>query len=178
MQRRAYLTTVAVALGVAGCSGAESTESTDTQDGSNTDSDAGAGETATMRQDLTDPAPDVRTVTLVEEWANAGDVRRNATSSVESGSDAEIGYRYRAFARKKRLDLTIDVALYDGDERVANETSEVERTAFRSGYGTWEGATAVSTSDLDPGEYRAEVTVRDELSGQESSATTSVEVTD
>ena len=174
MQRRVYLTTVAAALGLAGCSGTESESTPNSTETSTETDDANPNvvePTQTARTDLTSTAPQITALSLAPDWDRPGDTKSEAVSSATVGDDIQIAYQYRAFAHNESLNLKRRIVVYDGsDEQVSDDTSTINRSVTRSGYSTWEAAEPFGTSGWDPGEYRAEVTVRDTTSEETDTA--------
>jgi len=109
--------------------------------------------------------PQIETVNLISEWQSFGDVLENEIESATVGETISIGYRFQAVTHDGTSHTYAQVEIVDDDtgERVALRSNEDEQVTQGSGYQTWEYALAFDTTGWDPGTYRAEVMIRDEV---------------
>ncbi|MFW6435700.1 MAG: hypothetical protein ACOCY1_04895, partial [Halovenus sp.] len=114
--------------------------------------------------------PQIESVSLVSEWESFGDLAENQVSSDAAGEQISIAYRYRAVVHNGTFNVFTQTEIHNLDtgDRIDIETDEYEQVTEGSGYQVWEGATFFDTTGWDPGEYRAEVTIRDEVTGNVS----------
>lgn len=119
-------------------------------------------------------APRVQQVQLVEEWDSFGDVMEKSTSSAPSGEIITIAWRYDYIIADGTLNVFHQIRVFDvdTDERVAIKDSTSEQIIDREGYTEFELGLQFDTSGWGPGTYRAEVLIRDEVSGEVSNSET------
>jgi len=115
-------------------------------------------------------APQVQEVNLVEEWDAYGDAIDKAINSAPTGEEITIAWRYDYIVMDGTLHVLEQCRIYnvDSGHRVGNQTYVDEQIYSQNGYSTFEHGLRFDTTDWDPGEYRAEVTLRDEVSGEVS----------
>jgi len=119
-------------------------------------------------------APQIQEVNLVEDWESYGDAIERSITAASAGEEITIAWRYDYIIAEGQLQVFEQCRIYntDTDERVANRTLVDEQIFSREGYTTFEHGFDFATTDWKPGEYRAEVTLRDEVSGEVSNTET------
>lgn len=116
----------------------------------------------------TPPAPDIDFVNLVSSWDSFGDARNNAIREATKGEQITIAARYTSWVHDGTSDETIQVEIYDSaGDRVAFKQDFNNQIVDRSGLSEWEWS-LVFDATWEPGEYTAEVVVRDDISGKVS----------
>lgn len=151
-----------------------------------------AGETATWEQDVEfdgwgyvtlsvddreqeitlapeNQAPRIKRLSLVDEWEEFGDVEENAVFSISAGETGLLGIRYEYWHANGTLDVTFEATIEDNDGiqvEVLRDSSD--RLTDRQGWGEWEGALAFRSEAIGPGEYEAEVYVRNDQTDEVS----------
>lgn len=157
-----------------------------------------AGETETKRVEITAPAkqgtleyrvstpeteatwtvdvvtknatPKIQFANLVSDWSKFGDAKTKAIESASVGDPIKIATRYNVFSHNGTVNVAREIRIYEtstGDQ-VATSFDESESLVDYSGYGEWEFWQGFSTDSWDSGEYRAEITIRDNVSSQVS----------
>lgn len=118
--------------------------------------------------------PTIQNVNIVSEWDEYGDLISNAIDSVTVGETATIVGRYTAFVHDGTYQATTQTRIYEKstDERVFITSDESEQIVGRNGYSSWEAPINFDTTGWRPGVYRAEFTVRDDISEEVSGTET------
>lgn len=116
------------------------------------------------------PAPRIINVQLVSEWETYGDVADKAIDEVAVGERAWIGFRQEVYIHDGTLHVFEDVEVREqpSGNRVGHRTFEDEQLTDGSGLQMWEHALPFYTDEWSPGEYRARVIIRDEVTGKVS----------
>lgn len=168
MRRRTYLGLAGASL-IAGCTGGS-------DEAVPTDTPAGQTETRTEQEDTQptdtetitqastpDPEPpEVLFVNLISSFDQFGDVRSNSIESAPRGSDILIGWREETWVHDGTYATTTQVEILDGqNNRVAVNQDADDQVVNSDGAQEWEGAMSFR-ADWEPGEYTAEVIVRDD----------------
>jgi hypothetical protein len=125
-------------------------------------------------------APEIQEVNLVDAWESYGDAINNPISSASIGDEITVAWRYEYIITDGRLKVFEQCRIYNMDtgDRVDNRTYVDEQIFSEDGYTTFEHGFDFDTTDWEAGEYRAEVTIRDEVSGEVSNTeTTTFELT-
>lgn len=119
-------------------------------------------ETASLPETLERNRPYVTTVQLVSQWTEPGDIRVEATDTVQRGRPAIVAYEYTVRLRAGTVPFKegVDVLGPDG-EVLARRVTEVDRTVESDGVYSWETATTFDTTDWPTGSVTAAVTVGD-----------------
>jgi len=125
---------------------------------------------ATVEVHADDAAPRVQMVTPISEWTGYGDVVDNSIDEVRAGDPARIGVRYDIWVHSGEMNSLVQTIIRQDGEQVAVDQAPFERLVEYSGRSDWEAAPAFRTGDWEPGEYTAEVIVRDETNGEQSAA--------
>ncbi|MFW6434818.1 MAG: hypothetical protein ACOCY1_00410 [Halovenus sp.] len=114
--------------------------------------------------------PEIEDVNLVSEWDDFGDAIDNAIPSADVGERIAIAFRHRSVVHDGTLHIFAQAEIYDTDtgDRVDIDNYEDDQVTEGSGYQDWEHVLRFDTTGWDPGEYRAEVFVRDEETGDVS----------
>lgn len=128
------------------------------------------GTTWTVEVTAENVTPEIQFVTLVSEWEEAGDASANAIDQASAGDPVTVATKYRIFSHDGTVDATIATRILRAstDEVVTQTVDRNESQVDQRGYMTWEWAQGFKTAGWDPGEYRAEAVVRDDVSGEES----------
>jgi len=127
--------------------------------------------------------PDILVANHITEYEQFGDVRENAVSSVPAGKRLAFGFRYRCGIHDGRLQVTETITLRDeagtdlGRNSVTyDEPIDALEDGHDAGDGTLDDRSATSTfahsfpldtRSMSPG-YTSTVTVRDDVTGEES----------
>jgi len=156
----------AATVGLAGCStGTDSTESP-----TSTDSPTPTPE-PTPTQTPTPQPPTVDEISLVSRWKEFGDVMDHQVNAVGRGALAIVGFRYHAEVHDGRSDTTEQLRIFDeSGSRVAIDEVTDDQLTEESGYQSWEHALQFETDQWDLGDYEAEVIIRDNIMGKNSSS--------
>lgn len=174
MQRRSFLATLGAGV-VTGCVGSEPTPTpgaptevvtkiiTPTPTPSPT-----ASPTPTATPEA--PRPEIIAVRLVSEWNDYGDVYANAIDEVTIGDYATIAFRHVTPVHDGTLHVfeNVNVRSIREDRRVGLRRFEDEQLTEGDGPQRWEHALSFDTFDWSPGPHRAEVMIRDEITGKVS----------
>lgn len=170
MYRRMFLAVVAGAS-LAGCAGggpsSETTPvSTPTPAPTPTET---PGQTTTEPSTPVKPRPDVRFVNLVSKWEQFGDAVENQISEVAIGDTANIAFRHYTMVHDGTFHVTEQVEVFGPEgKRVAIDQFEDEQLYDLNGVEEWEHYFPLDTEDWEPGRHRAEVIIRDEVTGKVS----------
>jgi hypothetical protein len=122
-----------------------------------------------------DAAPRIRAANLLTGWSQFGDVVSNSIQEVQTDTDVALGVRYDYWHTDGTHDAEFTSLLFDseGNQLDVLET-ELDRITEDEGWGTWEQFLSIN-SGATPGEYTAELRVRDRRTGETSQ--TSIEFT-
>lgn len=123
-----------------------------------------------------DPAefePVIEAANLVSELRSLEDVEDNALDSAEAGSVILIGFRFRVMAHDGSVEATEEVEIVGpGGETVAEKSVENTQSVNGTGERILVHGLQFNTAEWETGDYTANVVIRDEISGQESSTAT------
>lgn len=125
---------------------------------------------ATVDVHADDATPRIQTVNLITEWAEYGDVVENNIGTVRAGDVARIGVRYGIWVHGGEMNSLVQTIIRQDGEQVAVDQVPFERLVEYSGRSDWEAAPGFRTDGWEPGEYTAEMIVRDEINGEQSAA--------
>jgi hypothetical protein len=104
-------------------------------------------------------------VNLVESFESYGDVAENAIQSAPAGQEILVGYRHETWVHDSTFKTTIQIEILDqGNNRVAINQDKEDQVVDADGPTMWEGAMGF-LADWRPGEYTAEVVIRDDVTG-------------
>lgn len=118
-------------------------------------------------------APIIQDVNLVSEWMEYGDAIKNAISSATIGNSITIAWRYQYYVENSTLHVFEQCRIFGPDgNRVTMDQYEDNQIVSKNGWDVIEHALSFSTIDWDPGEYTAEVLLRDETGDGTSEAAT------
>lgn len=111
---------------------------------------------------------------LVKQWDTFGDAHQNAIGVDTVGDRITVAFRHGIAIHDGTYHATAQMVVRKAEtgEQVAVESYESERIVDTNGYDTWETALQTSTRNWDPGEYRANVIIRDEVNGEVSNEVT------
>lgn len=110
---------------------------------------------------------------LISSFEEYGDVKNRAIQTAPSGSDILIGYRTEIWVHDGQVDTTDEIRIFNSaGNRVAINQDQDAQLTEGNGPQLWEGAMTF-TADWEPGEYSAEVIIRDNISGKVSQPETS-----
>lgn len=160
MKRRQFITAAAV-VSLAGCT---------TRALPNAGGGLGGGGEITV-ETTTEPTPEVLAVNLVSEWEAFGDAVDEARDyAYRENGVATIAWRFAADAHDGTVHVLQQVEVYHKETgaQVVSQRGEEERLTDGDGREEYEAAYVADTSDWDTGMYVAEVTIRDEVTGEVS----------
>jgi hypothetical protein len=176
MRRRRYIATIGTLVS-AGCVGG--------QPGNGSDSTAtGATETATPTvaametptptgtstptetpTSTPEPEPEILQANPVTRWGKFGDVIENPTSAFGSGALVSIGSRHELPVVDGKLGATVQCNIYDGDERIEEETSETSKLVDPADTQKEEVVFRFDIQGMGKGTYGAEIIAQDDRFG-------------
>ncbi|PCR89330.1 hypothetical protein CP557_01515 [Natrinema ejinorense] len=109
-------------------------------------------------------------IELVSEWQEPGDMEDNAIESGSLGERNWSAFQFTIYIDEGELEYTYQYDLYGPDDiRRVNISETNSELTGESGWGRYEQSVYLNPrSDWPAGEYRAEVTVKDENSGEVS----------
>jgi len=171
MKRRRYLMLAGGAtVGLAGCS--TGPNSTPTESPTPTASPTSTPEPTPSPTPSPQP-PSIDEVSLVSRWFDFGDVEDHQVNAVGRGAPANVGFRYHAEVHDGQSDVTQQVRIFDeSGSRVAMDEVSDDQLTDSEGYQSWEHVLQFETDQWDLGDYEAEVIVRDNVIGANSSPKT------
>ncbi|CCQ34952.1 hypothetical protein HTIA_p2850 (plasmid) [Halorhabdus tiamatea SARL4B] len=118
-------------------------------------------------------APIIQDVNLVSEWENYGDAVEKALSSATIGEPITIAWRYQYYVENSTHHVFEQCRVFGPDgNRVTMDQYEDNQIASKNGWGVFEHGMTFTTTNADPGEYTAEVLLRDETGDGTSEAAT------
>lgn len=166
MDRRTLLVGLA---GLAGCqtgdfpeSATEMTPTAETEPAGSPTRTTSPAPTTSLPETLERNRPYVTAVQLVSQWSEPGDIRAEATDTVQRGRPAIVAYQYTARLRAGTVPFKEGVDVLGPDSEVlARRVTEVNRTIPSDGVYTWETATTFDTMEWPTGSVTAAVTVGD-----------------
>ena len=114
-------------------------------------------------------APEIHDINLVSEWEGFGDVYSNAVLSREAGDAITVAFRHLTWIHDGTYHVSEQMRVYDDSgARVDSWFYEDEQLVDGNGPDEWEHAAQFDTTGWDPGEYEAEVIIRDEVTSKVS----------
>lgn len=114
-------------------------------------------------------SPVITESNLVSGWESFGDAIANKIQQTEAGSVVDIATRYWYWAEDQTNKTFKQVEIYDEQgDRVGFETRESEQVMDYGGWSRWESSFSFDSEGWGPGEYTAEILIRDEQSGEVS----------
>jgi hypothetical protein len=114
--------------------------------------------------------PGILQFALVSDWSQYGDVIVNEIREAAAGDDITFGVRHETFVHSGTYDTTVQVEVYDADtgDLLGRRVNDGATLTDGAGYREWESSVPFSTRDRGSGQYRAEATVRDDISREVS----------
>lgn len=120
--------------------------------------------------DAAAPAPKVIAAAPVSDWNSFGDLDENELDEVEGSELFEIAFRREQWSHDGAMETRAQVEINDSEgDRVYFDSMIGENLTDESGLLTYEW-TFPRVELEDPGQYQAEVLVRDEIAGKTSDA--------
>lgn len=173
MNRRTLLleggTTVTIAI--AGCSSDAPSNGSESDDGNGDDRTDTAGDNGAQSDGGEGSRPPkITAIALISDWEQFGDVSDNAFPVGSLEDENCVGFRFRICSHDGEIEYFYRFELYGPDDVEYTRSEEtITDSTGEDGWETYEQSVYfVPAEDWPSGEYRAEVTVRDEVSGDVS----------
>jgi len=125
-----------------------------------------------------DPAPQIRATNLINGWSQYGDVASKSIQKVEAETEVALGVRYYYWHIDGLQDLQFSASIYNSDnQRIGVTEFGSDVITDDKGWAVWERGIPF-VSPQEPGEYFAELVLRDRKSGAASSASVGFTIVD